>query len=130
MKWKYSSRDQMSYWQCIFSQSKVNGASYKDDALPAGNWNWPTDTYLQRRRSLLLKHSAAAPKVLPFPRAHLKENRSDGIPSMTILKSRVGRAPLGSSPAQGSDSINARDEMYCTRSRATVSAVRTLLGAT
>ena len=26
--------NQMSYWQLIFSQSKVNGAPYKDDELP------------------------------------------------------------------------------------------------
>jgi hypothetical protein len=42
----------MSYWQLIFSQSKVNGASYNDDELPVYNWNWPTDTYLRRRRYL------------------------------------------------------------------------------
>jgi hypothetical protein len=46
------SRDQMSYWQLIFSQSRVNGAPYHDDELPIYNWNWPRDTYLQRRRSL------------------------------------------------------------------------------
>jgi len=44
-------RSEMSCWQFIFSQSKVNGASYSDDALPFYHWNWPTDTYLQRRRS-------------------------------------------------------------------------------
>jgi hypothetical protein len=38
-----------SYWQLIFSQSKVNGASYKGEALPGHNWDWPKDTYLQRR---------------------------------------------------------------------------------
>ncbi|HVO92559.1 MAG TPA: hypothetical protein VMT22_06940 [Terriglobales bacterium] len=41
----------MSYWQVIFTKSKVNGALYDDDALPIYNWNWPTDTYLRRRRS-------------------------------------------------------------------------------
>jgi hypothetical protein len=52
MKSKQSSRNQMSYWQLIFSQSKVNGAPYSDDELPVCNWSWPTSTYLQRRRSL------------------------------------------------------------------------------
>ena len=52
MKSKQNSRNQMSYWQLIFSQSKVNGAPYKDDELPVFNWNWPTDTYLRRRRYL------------------------------------------------------------------------------
>ena len=52
MKSKQNSRNQMSYWQLIFSQSKVNGAPYNDDELPVFNWNWPTDTYLRRRRYL------------------------------------------------------------------------------
>jgi len=52
MKSKQNSRNEMSYWQLIFSQSKVNGASYNDDELPVHNWDWPTDTYLRRRRYL------------------------------------------------------------------------------
>ncbi len=52
MKSKQNSRNQMSYWQLIFSQSKVNGAPYHDDELPVYKWNWPTDTYLRRRRFL------------------------------------------------------------------------------
>ena len=38
-----------SYWQLIFMQSKVNGATYNGEKLPGRNWNWPKDTYLQRR---------------------------------------------------------------------------------
>ena len=38
-----------SYWQLIFMQSKVNGAAYNGEALPGRNWEWPKDTYLQRR---------------------------------------------------------------------------------
>jgi hypothetical protein len=38
-----------SYWQLIFLQSKVNGAAYNGEELPGRNWNWPKDTYLQRR---------------------------------------------------------------------------------
>ena len=38
-----------SYWQLIFLQSKVNGASYSGEMLPGRNWDWPKDTYLQRR---------------------------------------------------------------------------------
>ena len=52
MSTKECNRDQMSYWQLIFSQSTVNGARYHDDELPVYNWDWPKDTYLQRRRSL------------------------------------------------------------------------------
>ena len=38
-----------SYWQLIFSQSKANGAPYTGEMLPGRNWDWPRDTYLQRR---------------------------------------------------------------------------------
>ena len=44
--------EEMSFWQMIFSQSKVNGAQYGGETLPISCWNWPLDTYLQRRRSL------------------------------------------------------------------------------
>lgn len=38
-----------SYWQLIFLQSKVNGAPYNGETLPGRNWDWPKDTYFQRR---------------------------------------------------------------------------------
>ena len=38
-----------SYWQLIFLQSKVNGGTYSGETLPGRNWDWPKDTYLQRR---------------------------------------------------------------------------------
>ena len=38
-----------SFWQLVFSQSKVNGAPYFGDNLPGRSWEWPKDTYLQRR---------------------------------------------------------------------------------
>jgi hypothetical protein len=41
--------DKPTYWQLIFLQSKVNGASYNGDALARHNWDWPKGTYLQRR---------------------------------------------------------------------------------
>jgi len=41
--------NQQSFWQLVFSQSKVNGAPYFGDNLPGRTWNWPKDTYLQRR---------------------------------------------------------------------------------
>ena len=47
-----------SYWQRIFLQSKVNGAAYYGEELPGRNWNWPKDTYLQRR---LRKHRFLQP---------------------------------------------------------------------
>jgi len=33
----------------VFAQSKVNGALYHGDNLPGRSWEWPKDTYLQRR---------------------------------------------------------------------------------
>jgi hypothetical protein len=38
-----------SYWQLIFIHSKANGAHYNGEELPGRNWEWPKDTYLQRR---------------------------------------------------------------------------------
>ena len=41
--------DRPSFWQLVFSQSKVNGAPYNGELLPGRIWDWPKDTYLQRR---------------------------------------------------------------------------------
>jgi hypothetical protein len=41
--------DTQSFWQLVFSQSKVNGASYSGEQLTSRIWDWPKDTYLQRR---------------------------------------------------------------------------------
>jgi hypothetical protein len=38
-----------SSWQLVFLQSKVNGALYRGEQLPNLSWDWPKDTYLQRR---------------------------------------------------------------------------------
>jgi hypothetical protein len=38
-----------SFWQLVFAQSKANGALYIGEELPGRNWEWPRDTYLQRR---------------------------------------------------------------------------------
>jgi hypothetical protein len=38
-----------SYWQLVFLQSRVNGATYNGEVLPRRSWDWPTNTYLQRR---------------------------------------------------------------------------------
>ena len=38
-----------SFWQLVFSQSKANGADYYGEELPSYTWNWPKNTYLQRR---------------------------------------------------------------------------------
>ena len=38
-----------SFWQRVFLHSKVNGAHYCGEQLPGMRWEWPKDTYLQRR---------------------------------------------------------------------------------
>ena len=38
-----------TYWQRVFLQSKVNGASYNGESLPGQVWSWPKNTYLQSR---------------------------------------------------------------------------------
>jgi hypothetical protein len=41
--------EKLSYWQLVFSQSKVNGATYHGEQLERQQWIWPKDTYLQQR---------------------------------------------------------------------------------
>ena len=41
--------DKPSFWQMVFAQSKANGALYLGEQLPGRNWEWPKDTYFQRR---------------------------------------------------------------------------------
>jgi hypothetical protein len=48
-----SQLERRSYWQLIFLQSKVNGAPYNGEALPGQSWDWPRDTYFQRRLHLI-----------------------------------------------------------------------------
>jgi hypothetical protein len=49
MKFTESQSEKSSFWQLVFSQSKVNGAPYHGEMLPGTIWDWPKDTYLQRR---------------------------------------------------------------------------------
>jgi hypothetical protein len=44
-------REELSYWQLIFLQSKVNGCSYGTEDLPQRNWDWPKSTWFQERLS-------------------------------------------------------------------------------
>ena len=41
--------DKLSFWQLVFVQSKVNGALYLGEQLPGRSWDWPKNTYFQRR---------------------------------------------------------------------------------
>jgi hypothetical protein len=42
----------LSAWQLIFLHSKVNGASYRGEELSQYRWDWPRETYLQKRAKL------------------------------------------------------------------------------
>ena len=48
-----------SFWQLVFSQSKVNGATYIGEELPGRNWEWPRDTYFQRRLRKVRSYQAS-----------------------------------------------------------------------
>jgi len=49
MKQQTTEPEKPSFWQLVFLQSKVNGAPYNGEQLPGRSWDWPKDTYLQRR---------------------------------------------------------------------------------
>jgi len=50
-----------SFWQLVFSQSRVNGALYHGDELPGYKWDWPKDTYLRRSLRRKKTHAISAP---------------------------------------------------------------------
>jgi hypothetical protein len=49
MQYQEISTEKPSFWQLVFQQSKVNGGAYDGENLPGYNWNWPRNTYFQRR---------------------------------------------------------------------------------
>jgi hypothetical protein len=64
VKKKESQLGKPSCWQLIFLQSKVNGAPYNGETLPGESWEWPKDTYFQRRLHLIkILQSAGGSKV-------------------------------------------------------------------
>lgn len=50
--------EKLSFWQLVFSQSKVNGALYFGEQLPGHSWDWPKNTYFQRRLRRARWHQA------------------------------------------------------------------------
>ena len=56
MKAQVYSLEKNSSWQRIFLQSKVNGAAYNGEQLSNCNWDWPKNTYLQRRLEYVRKY--------------------------------------------------------------------------
>ncbi|HTN69458.1 MAG TPA: hypothetical protein VMO00_00030 [Methylomirabilota bacterium] len=59
MKAKIYSLEKASSWQSIFLQSKVNGGAYNGEHLLGFNWEWPKNTFLQRRLEYLRKYRAS-----------------------------------------------------------------------
>jgi hypothetical protein len=59
MKPNETELEKPSFWQLVFTQSKVNGAHYIGEQLPGSNWDWPKDTYLQRRRRQVKRYQTA-----------------------------------------------------------------------
>ena len=53
-----------SFWLNVFTNSKVNGAEYREDRLPSHTWSWPTDTYLQRRLRMVRANAADEPVIV------------------------------------------------------------------
>ena len=55
---------ELSVWQPTFVQSKVNGTEYHGEELFPNKWNWPRDTYFQRRlRSLKEAHAGCGNRI-------------------------------------------------------------------
>ena len=53
MKVRQYNLEKVTSWQQIFLQSKVNGGTYYGEQLFGLKWNWPINTYLQRRLDYL-----------------------------------------------------------------------------
>lgn len=89
------SNEQRSFWRAIFTQSRVNGAPYRGEYLPAHSWIWPRGTFLQRRlRSVRAQESADASFENP-----VKEERSNAFER--IDRSASTRLRLVSEPRNG-----------------------------
>ncbi len=64
MKMLTNAPQELSLWQIIFLQSKVNGAQYDEEELPELKWDWPQNTYLRRRlRTLKEAHIRARVEI-------------------------------------------------------------------
>jgi len=67
-------------WLNVFSNSKVNGAEYREDRLPSHTWSWPTDTYLQRRLRALRTAASDEPVIVAQnPTLRQPAPRQDGL---------------------------------------------------
>ena len=59
MKTSERESETTSFWQLVFAQSKVNGALYLGEQLPGRSWDWPKNTYFQRRLRRLRRYKAS-----------------------------------------------------------------------
>jgi hypothetical protein len=59
MKTSERESETTSFWQLVFAQSKVNGALYLGEQLPGRSWDWPKNTYFQRRLRQLRRYQAS-----------------------------------------------------------------------
>ena len=73
-----------SFWLEVFSNSKVNGAEYREDRLPSHTWSWPTDTYLQRRLRELRTAATDEPVIVAQnPTLRQPASRDDAMAAQT-----------------------------------------------
>jgi hypothetical protein len=49
----------MTTWQLIFQQSRANNGAYNGDSLPVRKWDWPQETWFQKRLRSLRNHMTA-----------------------------------------------------------------------
>jgi hypothetical protein len=70
----HSSGQAVSSWQLIFQQSKANNGAYYGDRLSAQNWDWPQETWFQKRLRISEEATAATPKNTPL-RSYSSANR-------------------------------------------------------
>jgi hypothetical protein len=55
----------MNSWELIFRLSRVNSDRYDGDRLPALNWDWPRETWFQKRLRQLRKGDRRYGRALP-----------------------------------------------------------------
>ena len=83
----YSVNHRSSFWLRVFSNSKVNGAPYWGDNLPAYQWAWPTGTYLQQR--LRTVRTGTAEFTIPANEASALR-RNESAPTRRFMESGRG----------------------------------------
>ena len=87
----------LSKYQAIWAQAKRNGTVQAFDSLPVHTWQWPTDTFLQRRLAELRTR-----QIEQADRAGaMKELRS----ASTNGKNKTNANSLAGLPASSSEAV-------------------------